>query len=70
MNNKMTVEIWSMAAAVNVKNVLPMIETPIEQINVKAMAIRIQRKYKNPERWNCLVNDRCKPGIRTVLILQ
>ena len=66
----MIVEIWSTTAAVNVKKVLPMIETSIEQINIKAMAIRIQRKYKNPEQWNYLVNDRCDPEIRTVLMLQ
>jgi len=69
MNNK-TLEIWSMTAAVNVQNVLPLIETQIEKINVQAMAARIQRKYKNAERWNCLVENRCEPEIKTVLMLQ
>ncbi|HOX15831.1 MAG TPA: hypothetical protein PLP18_06865 [Smithellaceae bacterium] len=62
-------EIWATAAAVNVKSVLPMIETPIDKINIKAMARRIERKYQTPAKWNCTVNERCDPGIKAILML-
>jgi len=63
------VEIWSIAAAVNVKSILPMIETPVDAINIVALARRIERKYKNPANWNCSVNAQCDPGIKPLLIL-
>jgi hypothetical protein len=62
-------EIWSLHAAVNVKSILPMIETSVDAINIMAMARRIERKYKNPANWNCLVNEQCDPGIKSLLIL-
>jgi len=62
-------EIWSIAAAVNVKSILPMIETPVDAINIMAMARRIERKYKSPANWNHRVNEQCDPGIKALLIL-
>ena len=62
-------EIWSIAAAVNVKSILPMIETPVDAINIMAMARRIERKYENPSQWNHAVNEQCDPGIKALLTL-
>ena len=62
-------EIWSMVAAINIKNVLPMIEAPTDNFNLMAMARRIERKYKNPANWNYSVNEQCDPGIKALLIL-
>jgi len=63
------VEIWSIAAAINVQQVMPQIETPVDKINIMALARRIERKYENPANWNCLVNEQCDPGIKALLIL-
>ncbi len=62
-------EIWSIAAAINVQQVMPQIETPVDKINIMALARRIERKYENPANWNCLVNEQCDPGIKALLIL-
>ena len=62
-------EIWSMVAAINVKQVMPQIETTVETINVTALARRIERKYKTPANWNHRVNAQCDPGIKALLIL-
>jgi len=71
MNNKMTVEIWSMCAAVNIKKALPLIEPLLtEQINIKTLAMKIERKYRNQAQWNKSVNERCLPAIKMILILQ
>lgn len=48
---------------------MPQIEMSVDKINIKAMARRIERKYRNPQQWNCLVNERCEPGIKSVLML-
>jgi hypothetical protein len=58
-----------MVAAVNVKSALPMIETQTDQINIMALARRIERKYKNPANWNYRVNAQCDPGIKALLTL-
>jgi hypothetical protein len=63
------VEIWSIAAAINVQQVMPQIETPVDKINIMALARRIERKFENPKNWNCLVNEQCDPGIKALLIL-
>jgi predicted SpoU family rRNA methylase len=63
------VEIWSIAAAINVQQVMPQIETPVDAINIMALARRIERKYKNPANWNHRVNAQCEPGIKALLIL-
>ena len=62
-------EIWSIAAAINVQQVMPQIETPVDKINIMALARRIERKFENPANWNCLVNEQCDPGIKSLLIL-
>jgi hypothetical protein len=62
-------EIWSIAAAINVQQVMPQIETPVDKINLMALARRIERKYENPANWNCLVNEQCDPGIKALLTL-
>jgi len=62
-------EIWSMVAAINIKNVLPMIEAPTDNFNLMAMARRIERKYENPSQWNHAVNEQCDPGIKALLTL-
>jgi predicted SpoU family rRNA methylase len=62
-------EIWSLAAAINVKQVMPQIETSVDKINIMALARRIERKYKNPANWNYSVNEQCDPGIKALLIL-
>ncbi len=62
-------EIWSIAAAINVQQVMPQIETPVDKINIMALARRIERKFENPANWNCLVNEQCDPGIKALLIL-
>ena len=62
-------EIWSIAAAINVQQVMPQIETPVDKINIMAMARRIERKFENPANWNCSVNEQCDPGIKALLIL-
>lgn len=62
-------EIWATAAAVNVKSVLPLIETTSKDISIKKMARRIERKYKTPAKWNCTVNERCEPEIKALLML-
>ncbi len=48
---------------------MPQIETPVDKINIMALARRIERKYENPANWNCLVNEQCDPGIKALLIL-
>ena len=62
-------EIWSLAAAINVQQVMPQIEMSVDKINIKAMARRIERKYRNPQHWNCTVNERCEPVIKALFIL-
>jgi len=44
------VEIWSLAAAINVQQVMPQIETPVDKINIMALARRIERKFENPKK--------------------
>jgi hypothetical protein len=48
---------------------MPQIETPVDAINIMAMARRIERKYKNPANWNHTVNEQCDPGIKALLTL-
>jgi hypothetical protein len=62
-------EVWSLHAAVNVKQAFPLLQMPFENISVKKMARVIQRRYKNPAKWNCVVNERCEPAIRSLLVL-
>ena len=47
---------------------MPQFETPVDKINIMALARRIERKFENPKNWNCLVNEQCDPGIKSLLI--
>lgn len=62
-------ETWTLHAAINIKQALPLIKTPVQTINIKAMARRIERKYQNSQHWNRVVNERCTPAVKTLLIL-